>query len=132
MFVLILGCGRMGRYIAETLFASGNDVSIVDVKRSALDNLSDSFAGFALNEDATDPDTLRTAGIDRADAVIACTGDDNTNLLVAKMTRDIHGAKNVIVRAVDPLKVDLFEKLGFNVVCPLILGGETTVEMLQN
>ncbi|MFO7942018.1 MAG: TrkA family potassium uptake protein [Bacillota bacterium] len=131
MFVIVAGSGRMGRHVAETLFESGHDVMVVDHSQRALSLLSDSFGGFTARGDISETETLRSIGIADADLLIASTGDDNVNLLAARMAHSVYGVEKVIVRTKDPLKVELFERLGFQAVCPILLGAERILDMLD-
>lgn len=131
MFVVIVGCGRMGRHVAETLGEAGNDVMVVDHSSDAFVHLSDTFTGFTHHGDAVEIETLGAAGVARADALIACTGSDDVNLLVARIASRVYEVPKVVVRAVDPLKEQFFEQMGFTTVCPLLLGAEAAINSLK-
>ena len=131
MFVIVAGCGRMGRHIAETLFESGIDVMAVDQSSDALDEFSESFMGFSYQGDASEAETLKSAGVHRADAFIACTASDEVNLLAAEIAREVYHVPLVIVRAVDPLKMKFFEQIGLQTVCPVLLGADAVLDALD-
>lgn len=130
MLVVVAGCGRLGRHVAEALFESGNDVMVIDYSADALEGLSDSFTGFTLLGDVTELENLKSAGISRADALVACTGNDEVNLLVAELARRVFGVPRVIIRAVDPLKNEFFEQLGYETVSPLLIGAQVILDAL--
>lgn len=132
MLVIVAGCGRLGRHVAEALFEVGNDVMVIDHSPEALENLSDSFTGFTLLGDATELENLRASGINRADALVACTGNDEVNLLVAELARRIYKVPRVIIRAVDPLKDEFFEQLGYETVSPLLIGARAILDALRS
>ena len=130
MLVIIVGCGRMGRHVAETLGERGKDVVVIDHSSDAFRELSDTFTGFTRHGDAVEIETLKTAGTARADALIACTGNDDVNLLVAKIADSIFNVPKITIRAVDPMKKQFFEQMGFTTVCPILLGAEASIEFL--
>lgn len=130
VLVIIAGCGRLGRHVAEALFESGTDVMVIDHRTEALEGLSDSFTGFTLLGDVTELENLKSAGISRAGALVACTGNDEVNLLVAEIARRVYGVPRVIIRAVDPLKDEFFEQLGYETVSPLLIGARAILDAL--
>ena len=130
MLVMIAGCGRMGRHVAETLFNSDVEVLVIDQSEDALENLSDSYMGLTHRGDARELAVLEEAGIKRADIVLACTGNENTNLLVADVARNIYEVPEVLIRTLDPAKKEFFEKMGFKAVCPVLLGASAVLDVL--
>ena len=70
MRVVIMGCGRVGAYLAALLDKDGHQVTVLDVNPSSFDRLVHSFKGSALLGDGTDEDSLRRAGIEEADAFV--------------------------------------------------------------
>ncbi len=130
MLVLVAGCGRMGRHVAEMLFQSGTEVIVVDHSAEALEALSDSFTGLTYRGDVREITTLEEAGIERADVVLACTGDENANLLVAEVAQNTYDVPRAIIRALDPLKQEVLEQMGVESVCPVLLGATAILEAL--
>lgn len=102
MNILIVGCGDTGSQLANVLDHMGNQVSVVDRNPETAAELSDSFTGMFTVGVPIDQDVLRHAGIEGCDVVIAVTRDDNTNLMVAQLARDIFGVPKVISRVSDP------------------------------
>ena len=126
MNILIVGCGKVGSYLAQVLEKLGHDVSIVDRSASALD-LADNvrlegFSGLCVCGEPIDVDVLRSAGIESCDAVVAATPDDNTNIMVAEIATKFFGIKNVTARIYDPARQKVFsERTDFQTICPTIL-----------
>src|SRR3954452_13603241 len=125
MFVVIVGSGRVGSSIAKKMLAEGHEVSVLDEDPEAIaqlekgetstwEDLDGSFTvGTALEIDA-----LLEAGIDRADAFVASTDGDNTNLVIAQVAQRRYGVEKVVVRVLDPARARWYEEQGLRTVCP--------------
>ncbi len=117
MKVIIVGCGRVGSLLAETLDAAGHDVTIVDMSTRAFDRLPDTFKGEAVRGDGTDEDVLRRAGAVGADIFLALTEGDNRNVMTAQLASDALGAKRVVAKINDPLRAAAYAELGVTTIC---------------
>ena len=118
MNVLVIGCGKVGSRLADVLCQLGHDVSIIAQKRESFDLLSDDFSGFTIQGVPIDLDILRQAGIEGCDAVAAVTEDDNTNIMVCQIAKEIFNVKKIIARIFDPLREDIFSRFDIQSVCP--------------
>ena len=115
MRVLIVGGGRVGRALAERLEDRGENVVIIEEDVTKLEEVRD--LGFtAHNGDGTDTNVLRAAGADNARIVVAATGDDDVNLLVAQLADSKFDVDTIIARANNPNNVDAFEDLGVRTI----------------
>jgi trk system potassium uptake protein TrkA len=112
MKVVIVGCGRVGHLLTELLVKGGHDVTIIDLDRGALAKLSQPFKGTTLQGNGTDLDTLRQAGIDKADAFLSLTQGDNRNLMAAQIAKLIFGVKTVIAKVNDPIRANTYRAQG--------------------
>ncbi len=126
MNILIVGCGKVGSYLARVLEKLGHDVSLVDRSSSALnpaDNIRlEGFSGLCVCGEPIDVDVLRSAGIESCDAVVAATPDDNTNIMVAEIATKFFGIKNVTARIYDPARQEAFsDRTDIHTICPTIL-----------
>jgi len=95
MFVMIVGCGRVGSAIAHSMLAEGNEVSVLDEDPEAIALLDRRYSegweergGRFTVGTALEIDALLAAGIDQADAFVASTDGDNTNLVVAQIAKE--------------------------------------------
>ena len=111
MRILIVGGGTVGRALAERLEERGENVFILETDESIAEQARS--AGFTVREgDGTDTEVLRNAGADTARIVVAATGDDDTNLLVAQLSKSKFDVETVIARVNNPDNADAFEELG--------------------
>jgi trk system potassium uptake protein TrkA len=110
--VVIVGCGRVGGFLAGVLDSAGHEVTIVDLERAAFVHLPAGFKGTTLMGNGTDLDILRTAGIDKADALFTLTNGDNRNLMSAQVAKQVFGVKQVIAKVNDPIRANTYRQHG--------------------
>ncbi|MBI2845146.1 MAG: TrkA family potassium uptake protein, partial [Chloroflexi bacterium] len=104
MRVVILGCGRVGSHLAKMLVAAGHQVAIIDKNSAAFNRLPSDFPANMVLGNGIDEDVLKRAGIEKADAFVATTNGDNTNVMSSQIAKEIFGVKKVIARIYDPLR----------------------------
>ena len=104
MFVVIVGCGRVGSSIAKTMLSEGHEVSVLDEDPEAIAQLEkgedrgwEDMGGAFTVGTALEIDALMEAGIDRADAFVASTDGDNTNLVIAQIAQRRFNVQKVVV-----------------------------------
>lgn len=124
MNIFILGCGRMGAQLAKDLAAKQHNITVLDYKQDAFARLGPDFPGQKVYGDGLDIDVLREAGVQAADAFIACTSGDNRNLTASQFAREVFGVPKVISRVSDPLRGKIYAELGLQTVSPTILGSD--------
>jgi trk system potassium uptake protein TrkA len=121
MNVLIVGCTLPGQKLAYTLEQLGHAVSVLSAEADSVTALGDThppFGGLAVVGVPIDVDTLRSAGIEACDAVAAVTEEDNINIMVAQIAKEIFGVKNVIARVLDPDRKKVYsQQFGLRAVC---------------
>ena len=118
MHVVIAGCGRVGSGLARDLVAQGHDVAIIDEEAESFYLLGDDFPGEFVHGRALDWDVLRQAGIKNADAFVACTDGDNTNLVCLQIAQKKFGVRCSVARVYDPYRAELYAKAGMRTFCP--------------
>lgn len=129
-YTIIIGCGRLGANLANTLSNDGKDVLIMDEDKDAFRRLAPNFGGLAVVGSGTDLDKLREANIEDVSAVIAVTNHDNTNIMVAQIAREIFNVERVVARLYDPQCEVVYKHLGINTICPAVLSAKEIDKLL--
>lgn len=132
MNILIVGCGKVGNQLAKILSDKNHDVSIIAKNEVELDNLDDSFEGLRFIGVPIDQDVLKKAGIESCDVVCAVTNDDNTNIMVSQLAREIYKVEQVITRILDPERGDIFSKFGLHTICPTNLTVDAVCSAIEH
>lgn len=131
LHIIVVGCGRLGSHLANLLSGAGHRVMVVDRDEDAFQGLSsESFSGFRVAGDASEPGVLRRSKIDQADLLIAATSEDNVNLMVALVARKVFGVKHVMARVYDPRREEMYRELGLETVCPTLMAGEAFFKLV--
>lgn len=130
MFVVIMGCGRVGARLAGMLTRAGHEVTILDVRTAAFSRLGPEFTGTTIMGSGTDQEVLRRAGIERADAFVAATQGDNRNIMASQVAQHIFGVSRVVTRVYDPLRSETFATLGLRAISPTKIGADKFYEEL--
>jgi len=130
-YTVVIGCGRLGANLANTLSDGGGNVLIIDKNKDAFRKLSPSFGGLAVTGDATDLSALREAQINKADVVVAVTNDDNVNIMAAQLAREMFQNRRVIARLYDPERECVYRELGIDTICPAVLSAQEIARILS-
>jgi len=130
LYVVIIGCGRFGSYIANRLSRDGHGMVVIDSRSEAFENLSSAFSGFLIEGDATELEILKRAKIDKADVVVAAVSDDNTNLMVSQIAKKVFHVPRVIARVSKPEREPVYHDLGIDALCPTTLFGDLVGDLI--
>lgn len=130
LYVIIVGCGRLGSYLANNLSRSGHSVVVIDNNDSAFAHLSGAFSGFQIVGDAAEFSVLKQAKIDRADALIASTREDNLNIMIAQIAKNFFNVPKVMARVFDPRREKIYRELGIETISPTSIAGDLFLESL--
>jgi trk system potassium uptake protein TrkA len=114
--IVIMGCGRVGATLAQSLEDQGHSVAIIDQNPSAFRRLGSHFNGRRITGVGFDRDTLHEAGIEEAGAFAAVSSGDNSNILAARVARETFGVENVAARIYDPRRAEVYQRLGIPTV----------------
>lgn len=129
-YTIIIGCGRLEANLANTLSNEGENVLIMDKSRNSFRRLSSSFGGLSIVGNGTDFNMLKEAQIYQASAVIAVTNDDNTNIMIAQIARDVFHVERVIARLYDPECETVYQEFGIDTICPSTLSAKEIDKLL--
>ena len=122
MYIVIVGCGKIGSIVAKELANQNHNISVVERDSDKLAELGQGFNGFITKGIEFDHDNLVAAGIERADVLLALTDDDNVNITVALVAAKLFGVKRVIAQVVDPIRRPVYEALNIEVISPVRMG----------
>lgn len=134
MFILIVGCGRVGSSVARTMLREGHEVSCLDEDPESHARLEvglekgwEDLGGRFTVGAGLETEALQEAGIEKADAFIASTDGDNTNIVIAQIAQRRYNVPTVIARILDPLRAEWYERQGLNTICPT----RVAIDMLE-
>lgn len=130
LFIVVVGCGRLGSLLANGLSGQGHSVVVVDRRAEAFADLSAEFSGFKVVGDAVESETLRKARAADADCLIAAAEEDNVNLMVAQVAKDVFKVKRVMARVAEPAREMAYRQFDIETVNPTNLAGEYVLRAL--
>ncbi|PRR81857.1 potassium channel family protein [Clostridium vincentii] len=130
IYILIIGCGRLGASIANSLSNRNMNVTIIDSNKDSFRKLSPSFGGLALEGDATDIDILKEAQIEKSRVVVCVTNNDSSNIMIAQMAKKLFSIERVIARLYDPERECVYNEFGINTIFPSILSANEVDKLL--
>ncbi|MCB0830199.1 MAG: TrkA family potassium uptake protein [Solirubrobacterales bacterium] len=135
MFLLIVGCGRVGSSLARSMLDEGHTVSCLDEDPKSharlevgLDTTWEEAGGQFTVGTALETKALEEAGIIHADAFVAATNGDNTNIVISQIAQRRYEVDTVIARILDPLRAEWYREQGLRTICPT----KVAVEMLED
>ncbi len=135
VFILIVGCGRVGSSVARSMLSEGHEVSCLDEDPEShtrlevgLDKGWEDLGGRFTVGTGLETDALVAAGIETADAFIAATNGDNTNIVIAQIAQRRYEVPNVIARILDPLRAEWYRQQGMHTICPT----RVAIDMLES
>lgn len=124
LFIVVVGCGRLGSLLANGLSGRGHSVVVVDRRPEAFDDLNSEFSGFKVVGDAVESETLRKARAADADCLIAAAEEDNVNLMVAQVAKEVFQVHRVMARVAEPARELAYRQFNIETVSPTSLAGE--------
>jgi trk system potassium uptake protein TrkA len=112
MYVLIVGAGKVGWNLARELLGKGHELTVIESDPGRYATVEDELEHAVQYGDGSELWVLERGGIERADMVIAVTGDDEDNILICQVAREKYGVERVIARCNNPRNLQHFELLG--------------------
>ena len=130
-YTIIIGCGILGIDLAVKI-CNNEDVLIIDNNVDAFNNLPSNFCGKTLVASGTDIDILKNAKIKNATSVISVTNDDNVNIMISLLAREMFDVKNVIARLYNPNKKRIYEEFEIQTICPTLISSDVITKLMNN
>jgi len=115
MRVIIMGCGRVGSELSNELVEDGHDVTVIDKNPEAFYRYPPGDATTVVGL-GFDRDVLEEAGIKDADAFVAVSSGDNSNIVSARVALERYHVPKVVARIYDPRRADIYERLNIPTV----------------
>ena len=115
MYIIIVGCGRIGYYLAKALLDEGHEVLVVEKNASFCEVIREEMGSVCFRGDGCEAATLAEVGTGRADMFIAVTGDDEDNLVSCQVAKHKFNVPRTIARIRNPKNEVIFKKLGIDV-----------------
>jgi trk system potassium uptake protein TrkA len=110
--IIVVGCGRVGSIAARVLARQEHSVVVIDQEPRAFARLGNTFTGKQLQGFALDREILTAAGIESSDALVAVTNGDNTNIVAARIAKEVFRVPIVVARMNDPLRAEIYRRFG--------------------
>ncbi|MCW5946439.1 MAG: TrkA family potassium uptake protein [Fimbriimonadales bacterium] len=112
MYVIVVGGGQVGVHLTKRLLQAGREVLLLEKDGGIISSLKVQIGESVMVGDGCEAQTQKRAGFQRADVVVAVTGDDEDNLVICQMAKNTWGVSRTIARVNDPTHMWLFRELG--------------------
>jgi trk system potassium uptake protein TrkA len=129
MYMIVVGAGKVGLNLARELIDKGNELTIVENSARRYATVEEELEHRAQYGDGSELWVLERAGIERAEMVIAVTGDDEDNILICQVAREKYGVERVIARCNNPRNLQHFELLG---VKPAVSATDLILRLIEH
>ncbi len=129
MYALVVGAGKVGWNLARELIEKGHEITIVESSQRRYATVEEELEHAVQYGDGSELWVLERAGIERADMVIAVTGDDEDNLLICQVAREKYGVERVIARCNNPRNLAHFDLLG---VKPAVSATDLILRLIEH
>ena len=115
MFVIVVGCGKIGYHLSRALLAADHEVVVLERDSQRAAAATEELGSIVISSDGTEPNVLSEAGASRCQMLISTTGDDATNLVACQVAKSSFKVPSTIAMVTDPDHVPLFKRLGIDV-----------------
>jgi len=132
MYVIVVGCGRVGSELAMLLSSRGHDVTIIDHVGSSFSHLDPAWRGRTIEAEAMADGVLERAGVAQANALASVTNSDAVNAVVAHVAKTVYNVPSVVSRNYDPRWRPLHEAMGLRMVSSTAWGAQRLEELLES
>jgi trk system potassium uptake protein TrkA len=132
MKIIIMGCGRVGSQVSLLLVRQGHEVTVIDHDDNALARLGSEFKGRIVHGLGFDRNILIEAGIETAEGFVAASSSDNANIVAARIAHNIFRVPRVVARLYDPVRAEVYQRLGLTTISSTAWGAERIVEVVTH
>lgn len=132
MKIIVMGCGRVGGQASMLFGRMGHSVTVIDHDANALARLGADFKGRVVKGLGFDRKVLLEAGIQTAEAFVAASSSDNANIVAARIARNFFSVPRVVARLYDPLRAEIYQRLGLTTISTTGWGAERIVELVTH
>jgi trk system potassium uptake protein TrkA len=115
MYIIVIGAGKVGYFLAKRLCAGKHTVSIVDKDKQICEEIAKELEAIVINGDGCEPEVLEEAGARRADVIASVTGEDEDNLIICQLAKEKFSVHRTIARVNNPDNERIFSELGIDV-----------------
>ena len=115
MYIVIVGAGKVGYFLAKRLCQAKHGVGIIEKDKTICDEIAKELEVLVIRGDGCDPQILEQAGAARADVIAAVTGDDEDNLIICQLAKELFRVQRTVGRVNDPQNEQTFSELGVDI-----------------
>ncbi len=115
MYIIVVGGGGVGFYLAKALLDQGHEVLVLEKRAEETELICNQLGSVCMRGDGCEVTTLVEAGTGRADMLIAVTGDDEDNLVACQVAKHKFNVPRTIARIKNPKNEAIFKQLGIDV-----------------
>ena len=115
MYIIVVGGGRVGYYLAKALLSEGHEVLVIEKDAAKVERIEDELGSICMQGDGCEAATLDDAGAERANLFVAVTDEDEDNLVACQVAKHKFNVPRIIARISNPKNETLFKKLGIDV-----------------
>ena len=115
MYIIIVGGGRIGFNLAQKLIQDKHTVAVIEKDKARCEGMSQNLDAMVINGDGCEPKYLEDAEVGRADVIAAVTADDEDNLVICQLAKEVFGVRRTVARVNNPKNEHIFAELGVDV-----------------
>jgi trk system potassium uptake protein TrkA len=132
MKIIVMGCGRVGSQVSQMLVSQGHEVTVIDHNDHATVRLGAEFKGRIVHGLGFDRNVLLEAGVETAEGFVAASSSDNANIVAARIARNIFHVPRVVARLYDPVRAEIYLRLGLTTISSTTWGAERIIEVVTH
>ncbi len=114
MYIIVVGGGKVGFYLSKELINQGHEILVIEKDKRKSEVIADELGSVVLRGDGCEASTMTEAGTNRADVVVAVTGDDEDNLVICQMAKSRFNVARTLARINNPKNERIFKLLGID------------------